>query len=266
MRISKFFLQVGGLLSIILLFLYGCKKYDDSTLLDNTEKNYAYFKASMSQDKNIQEMYSEMKQASWLMAYKTYNTNKLSGGNAGERTALPSLKQKFSLLLNDVKPIKTRQQLLAFQGKLGFGSDGATIVTKFINQKNSLLNFLNDNPEFKLLSATQQKELIVNAINQIKLDNKNTITPTQEMTESDCINEYSQALDDADTDFTIELAAVHVIVLLCVVGTEGIGIALCEEAWIAGMAAAEVHYGLQLASANTHFNECMAMVPQSRAM
>lgn len=260
MKVSKLFLAIGGVFFAVLSILYGCKKYDES-FPDQSQKGYSYFKSSMSSDENLKSMYSGLNQVKWLMAYRSYANNKLSSNRNAPIQSRPLLQQKALQLLEQAKGLKTETQLLAFQSTLGFGNDGASIVNELKNQREHFLHFVQDNPEFKTFSKDQQKELLINAMKQIKVDHKNTLLPTQEATAGECQGKYVEDEDDAETDWYIELIVINSALVACIAISEGTATSLCIEGWTYATAAAEVHYWLQIAAATVSYNECMATVP-----
>lgn len=262
MKLSKLFLAIGGIFFSVLSILYGCKKYDES-FPDRSQKGYSYFKSSMSGDENIQGMYSGLNQVKWLMAYRSYANNKLSTSRNAPVLNRSVLQLKAKQLLEQAKGLKTETQLLAFQSTLGFGSDGASIVNELKNQREHFQHFVQENPEFKTLSTDQQKELLLNAMKQIKIDHKNTLLPTQEKTASECQAKCEEDENDAERDWYIELVVINSALVACIAVSEGTALSLCYEGWTYATAAAEVHYWLQMTAATVSYNECMAAVPTS---
>jgi hypothetical protein len=263
MKVSKLF-SVAAIIAVsVLTVFYGCKKYDDFSNPNSSKKDFAYFKTTMSKDENLQGFYSEIKQMTWLISYRIYANNKLAAQRSINSNLTPSeLKRKFSQLFEDTKNVKTEEQFVAFQSKLGLSGEGSAILAALNNEKKRIQRFVEENPEFKQLAKDQQKELLNNAIRQIRLDKKNTLVPTQETTASECISAYEQDQDGAETDFAFEVGIIYAAMVACVVVTEGTGVYVCYEAAMAATALAEAHLVYQTSQNVYYYNVCMASVPE----
>lgn len=261
---KTFKLSIGVLLLLITsaIIFNSCRKYDASseTELENT-KGYSYFRATMSKDKNIQAMYTEIKKVTWLISYRAYSNHKLSTSNSKEsKMTRSSIKQKSLNLLQESKDVKTENQLRLFQSKLGFGADGDAIVSGLTNQKNHLSKFMDQNPEFRLLDKEQQKELILNAYKEIKLERKKIIIPSQEKTPEQCYADYEQGFDEAEFWFAAELIGFSLALIGCIYGSAAIGTLVCGEIYSMAIIGAEVQYYLTLLHLEVLLNECLGNV------
>ena len=260
---NKTIILSASCLALLVLILYGCQKYDSASSEDSN-KGYAYFEATMSSDKNINGVASEMNKVKLLMKYNLDKNLKFAR-NTKTKATISAKRKEIKLhgkkLQEQAKQLKTQADFLKFQTALGFGPDGKAILDAFEKQKQYLLEFVKLNPDFKLLKQDEQVKLLVHAYNDIRKNRKKIFYPAQEKTQDDCINASESSFDTLETAFNVALAALQVQEILCIVLSEGIATPACIELYILEGAAIETVFWLSYADIVTTLNECLAALP-----
>ena len=126
-----------------------------------------------------------------------------------------------------------------------------------LNQKNNLLSFIKNNPEFNKLTTDQKKDLIIKVFKNLKNRDKNLITTSQGITTFDCFSNYEAGFASAENTFDAQVLAAHIGLVLCIGLSEGIATPACLELYSYGLLAIEIQFWASMLQLEVGLNECL---------
>lgn len=249
-NVNKITFSIITCLILAILIVNGCKKNDKEVL------DYNYYKMVMLQDRKIDKMESNLNNVSRAILNETSLKRKSNSRYRIRNSYTSHLAGKYNELTTAAKAVKNEEQLKEFLIRIGMRGQSENYINSLRNFLTTTKRFYNDNPQFRELSKSQQIELVYLSMLKVRFNKKNVLKNVLNVPADPCWDAWSSAIEDARDDQDWEMAELAVGFVLCTLGTEGVGVVFCYDAYVGLSAISALHYAQSVDKANDRYNAC----------